>query len=307
MYIETKEINGKKYYYLAKELRQGKRKIKFRTYLGKGDKSEKEISKLRPEKEKILLKKIDAYLNTKNPFFSLLSSEIKDKLAKVKKGYKDRLQRIYKRDDYYEWFITKFTYNSNAIEGSTLTEAETGHILFDQLVPEGRSLREIHEAENHKRAFDFLLEYPGDIDLDLMLKLNGFVLANINANAGKIREVQVYVRGASFMPPPAKVVSSGLRELIKWYDSNKKKYHPVILASYIHTEFEEIHPFVDGNGRAGRLLLNFILMKNGYPPIDIKNSLKAEYYESLDLAHKGDIRNFVDLVVKYLLETAEKE
>ncbi len=303
MYIESKTINGRKYYYLVKDIRLGKQKKKFRTYLGKGDKSQKELASIKQEKADILLNKIHAYIKTKDYFYSLLSVETIKKLDQIKQDYKTQLARLYNKDDYYEWFITKFTYNSNAIEGSTLTEKETGLILFDGIVPKGKSLREIHESESHKKAFDFVLEYKKDIDLAFILELNKIILSNILPNdAGKIRKLQVYIRGANFVPPPAKEVRRRLNALLKWYDKNKRKYHPVIVASYVHTEFEEIHPFIDGNGRVGRLLLNFILMKKRLPPIDIKASRRLDYYESLDKAHQGNLRDFVKLVVNYLFE-----
>ncbi len=301
-YLESKTIKGKKYHYLVKELRIGKRKKKFRTYIGKGDKTKKELNKIAKEKEYVLCDKIDAYLRSKDFFFTLLTKETISKLEDIRKDYKDLIKRLRNKDDFYEWFITKFTYDSNAIEGSTLSETEVGLLLFEDIAPEGKSLREIHEAENHKAAFDYLLEYTKELDLNFILKLHDLLMHNIlRENSGVLRKVQVYVRGAKFMPPPALEVRKRLAELLRWYYKNKNKYHPIILASYFHTEFEEIHPFIDGNGRVGRLLLNFILVKSKFPPIDIKNSKKKEYYDALELAHDGNIRAFVKLVVKYLL------
>ncbi len=89
---------------------------------------------------------------------------------------------------------------------------------------------------------------------------------------------------------------------MNWYKRNKKKYHPVILASYFHATFESIHPFTDFNGRTGRLLLNFILLKNGFPAIDMKNKDKLKYYEALYKAQKGNLKLLVSLVMKYLKE-----
>ncbi len=303
-YIETREINKKKYYYLVKEIRLGKKKKKFRTYLGKGEKTKKELKTLKEKKEKILDKKASTFLISKDYFYSLISPDTEEKLKKIKENYQSNLNKLLKKDDYYEWFITKFTYDTNAIEGSTLSEIETGAILFEGMVPKSRSLREVHEAENHKNSFDYMLSYKEDIRTTFILKLHELLMHNIMPeNAGKIRGVQVYVRGAKFMPPPPQEVDERLTKLLSWYKKNKNKYHPVIVAAYFHTEFEEIHPFVDGNGRIGRLLMNFILINKQFPPVNIKNTQKIEYYETLEKAHQGDLRGFVDLLTNYLLQT----
>jgi len=119
---------------------------------------------------------------------------------------------------------------------------------------------------------------------------------------GKYRTVQVYVGNS--IPPKPHEVPEKITNLLKWYSNNKNKLHPLIVASYVHTEFERIHPFVDGNGRVGRLLINFILYKNKYPMINIPNSRKFKYYQVLQHTHRvGDLQPFV----KFLIILLKKE
>ncbi len=175
-------------------------------------------------------------------------------------------------------------------------------MLFEGTSPPNRPLRDVLAAQNHKKAFDFVLAYKGDINKQFILKLHRILTAGIlrREESGKLRKVQVYVRGSDTIPPKPKDVQTDLRDLLKWYKSNKRKYHPAITASYFHCAFEGIHPFVDFNGRSGRLLLNFILLKNGYPPVDIRNRDRRRYYDAIRSALKGNLKPFVLLASKYL-------
>ena len=116
----------------------------------------------------------------------------------------------------------------------------------------------------------------------------------------KLRDVQVFVRGSEINPPPPEVVEMELKELLKWYHRNKQRYHPIVVAGYFHIAFEGIHPFIDFNGRVGRLILNFILKKNFYPFADIKVEDRIEYLKAINDGLKGDLRPFIKLLIKCL-------
>ena len=144
---------------------------------------------------------------------------IKESCQKTKQKMKD--SSVY--ENYYEHFVTEFTYDTNAIEGSTVTLQETALILFDKIVPEGKSIREISEVQNHKDAFDYMLAYKGDINRAFVLKLHKLLMHNILwKHSGRFRDVQVYVRGASFTPPKPQDVEKQFKQLMHWYRSNKK-------------------------------------------------------------------------------------
>jgi len=306
VYHIEKTIKGKKYHYLVKNVRINNKWKKFTAYIGKGELSNNDIKKLKQKYSTLLEKKVNNFLKSTDPLYSLLSEKQIKELEEIKqkyKSYKKMLPEVWQK--YYEWFLTQFTYNTSAIEGSTVTLRETSMILFDKITPPGKTLREIREIENHKKAFDFILSYKKDVNKNFVCRIHKILSIDILSkdNCGKFRKVQVFIRGVKdFIPPKPQFVEKEFKELMNWYNKNKKKYHPLIVASYMHTTFESIHPFVDFNGRTGRLLLNFILIKNEFPAIDIKNKDRIKYYNALQKAQKGNLKPFVNLVLKYLKE-----
>jgi len=305
MHVETQVKNRKKYYYLAETIRQGKKWKKVRVYIGH-DLGKNEINKLVDEKREEFENKT---INTKrqlDPLLTLIPEQEIKELEKIKKEYKKNLKKLdsLQYQNYYEHFVTQFTYDTNAIEGSTLSMQDTSMILFEKTVPKGKSLKEISEVQNHKEAFDFMLHYKGDLSTRFVLNLHKLLMHNILWKyAGVFRNVSVYIRGSNATPPPPEKVEREFRQLMIWYRRNKKKYHPAVTAALIHHGFESIHPFRDGNGRIGRLLLNFILRKNGFSLIDIKYKDRERYYAALSKADSGDIGLLVNLVVKYMKES----
>ena len=292
-YTEIKEVKGKKYYYRVKSVKKNGKVNKIRKYLGV-NLDKKRIEKLEKEADEILNESLNELLNKKES----------GRLAKIKEDYKKLSRKTF--ENRYEAFLAQFTYDTNAIEGNTLSLKETSFILFEKRTPEGKSLREINEVLNHKEAFDFILNYKGDITKNFICEIQRIVVKNtlrkdLENQIGKYRDLQVFIRGANFVPPKAEDAKKEMSNLLRWYNRNKEKLHPLILSAYFHAAFENIHPFVDGNGRTGRLLINFILHKNNFPMVNIPNKNKLEYYDCLDKTRKGDLRKFVkflyDLVV----------
>jgi len=294
VYTEVQLRNGKRYYYRVRSVRKGDKVKKIREYLGvnlsPADKRKKE-----DEADKLL--------------GLLLSSLLSDKEARILEGIKSNFKKLGKTNfvNRYESFLARFTYDSNAIEGNTLTLQETSFILFENRTPPGKSLREINEVLNHHKAFDYMLAHRGDITKIFMCELQRLIVANtlrsdLESEVGKYRSLQVFIRGADFVPPPPSLVGSEMRKLLLWYGKSKNKFHPLIVAAYVHAAFESIHPFVDGNGRTGRLLINFILHKHCFPMVNIPKVKRLEYYECIEKARLGDLRPFVkflfDLLVK---------
>jgi len=201
-----------------------------------------------------------------------------------------------------ENYVLEWTYNSNAIEGNTLTLIET-KVVLEGITVGGKSMREHLEAINHKDAIVFLEELVKEesnlSEFDIK-SIHNLVLKGIdNENAGKYRTQNVIISGATHTPPNSILVPEQMEQLILRYRDWCEKYHPIVVAAILHGEFVKIHPFIDGNGRTSRLLMNFEAIKNGYPPIIIKNSIRPQYYEALDIAHTtGDYTDFVKLVCK---------
>jgi Fic family protein len=305
-YLEKKKIGKEIYLYLVKNVRINGNFKKFRIYIGKGDISKEQLQRLKSKYSKILDERIKAYLISQDPLLKLLSNrQIKD-LEDVKKLYKKSYARLPKevKAKHYEDFLIRFTYDTNALEGSTVTLNETKLILLDKITPPNRTLREVREIENHEKAFSYVFNYKKDITKNFILKIHGILTNGVlpEDRSGKFRKVQVIITGVEIIPPKPEFVKKDIEQLIKWYNKHKRKYHPIVLTSYFHTAFEGVHPFVDFNGRTGRLLLNFILMKNGYPIIDVKYKDRLKYYESLQSAQKSNLRSFVNLVAKYIKE-----
>jgi len=303
-YLVKKNIKGKAYFYLVSSIKIAGKSKKFQFYIGAKEPSTQKIR----EYSAMLKRRVEDFVLKTDPLLTIISKSNLRELEKVKKWYaRLSAQSPAVRENYYEWFITTYTYDSNAIEGSTLTLRETAMVLFEGISPSGRPLRDVLAAENHKKAFDWLLRYKGDINKQFILRLHKILTTGIlyPDESGKIRRVQVYIRGAKEIPPKPEDVVPQLKASLKWYNANKKKYHPAVIAARFHTAFEKVHPFVDFNGRTGRLLLNFILLKNGYPPIDIRNKDKQRYYDAIKAAINEDIKPTVRLVVNYLKESGK--
>ena len=304
-YHTIKQRGKKEYHYLVNNLRVGNAWKKINVYLGTGGLTEKQISKLIKDKTPALKDKTDNYLRSIDQLYNILPKGKIKELGLVKLDYQAALREMRpdELENYEEWFTVEFTYDTNSIEGSTLTKAEVSLLLYDNLVPKGKSLGEIYEATNHKKAYDFLKRYKGGLTIGFILKLHSILMANIlePKYAGHVRSKQVYIRGADFVPPKADKVAQMLRALIDWHKTSKNRYHPVVLAAYFHEAFEGIHPFIDGNGRTGRLLLNFILLKNGYPAVNIKSREKADYIAALKSVRSKNYAPLVNLLTKYLM------
>lgn len=306
VYLSKKNLKGRTYFYLVKCVRINKRWKKFTIYIGKNKPSED----VKERFSKILEDRIRDHLCSIDPLYSLLSGKQLKELERLKEEYeraRDKLPEA-ASERFYEWFVTKFTYNTNAIEGSTVNLRETALILFDKTSPSGRTLREVREVENHKNAFDFVVSHKGDITRDFVLRIHRILTSGILGRevSGRFREVQVYIRGVQTIPPRPEQVEEDFKQLMRWYRRNKHRHHPIIVASYFHAAFEGIHPFIDFNGRTGRLLLNFILTRNGYPAIDIRNRTKQRYYEAIRRAQDGKLDMFVKLIAKYVTESIEE-
>ena len=291
VYHEIKIRGGKRYNYLVKTIRYGEKWRKIRKYIGEGDISAGKISEEMKKFQKEVQK--PKYL-TKEQIEVIENIEIMFN-AYLKKGGKSGLE------NFKEWFFTELTYNSNAIEGTSLSLRETSLIINEGIVPKNVSLREVNEAKNHKEVLEFLLKYNGEINERFILKLHSIILKNIdNNNAGKYRKVPVLIVGSDVKFPHHSKVPQLIKTLVKWYKSNKKTTHPFELAALFSMKFVSIHPFIDGNGRCSRLLMNYILKKNNYPEINIYVKDRNNYLKAVRKANNEDYAMIVDFIFRTL-------
>ena len=207
-----------------------------------------------------------------------------------------------------EQFTVEWIYNSNAIEGSTLTLRETQLILETGLTIGGKSLREHFEVTNHKDAIEYvelLAQKDEHIAPFHVRQIHKLVLSQIDdENAGQYRKTEVRIAGAKHVPPEAWEIPQHMTEWGDWLKSAGKNIHPVELAAQAHHRLVAIHPFIDGNGRTARLVMNLILFKQGYPPAVILRVNRKQYYQVLMHADAGKddpLVNFVGRAVDHSL------
>ncbi|WP_010246679.1 Fic family protein [Acetivibrio cellulolyticus] len=210
-------------------------------------------------------------------------------------------------DSLHEKLVVEWTYNSNAIEGNTLTLSET-KVVLEGITIGGKSMVEHLETINHREAILFVEDLVSNKEA-----LSEWNIKNIHAlilkkiddqNAGKYRTENVVISGAKHIPPKHYEIFDLMQKLISEYKNDWLDYHPVVRATLLHGEFVKIHPFIDGNGRTSRLLLNFELIKSGYTPIIIKNENRAKYYDVIDLAHTTmNYRPFVEFISELVVES----
>lgn len=202
-----------------------------------------------------------------------------------------------------EEFAVEYTYNSNAIEGNTLTLRETNLVLQGVTVDK-KPLQDHLEAIGHKEAFDFicmLVEENKPLTESLVKQIHSLVLADKPQDRGIYRRVPVRILGANHVPPQPYSIAPLMEKLL--YEYSDDKTNIVTKLAKFHIDFEAIHPFIDGNGRTGRLIVNLELMKSGYPPIDIKYADRHRYYDAFDAYHsRSDLMPMQTLFAEYLLE-----
>lgn len=200
----------------------------------------------------------------------------------------------------------EYIYNSNAIEGNRLKLRETQLVVEEGMTIEGKSLREHLEARNHPRAIKYV---EGIAEKSLkeehIFCLHEMIMKDIDRDAGRFRTTEIRIAGADFVPPPAYELPFLVKEMIDWYNRNPDELRPIELAAILHHKFVHMHPFRDGNGRVGRLLMNLALMRHGYPIAIVLNVDRRKYYDVLRRAEGGfpsPLVNFIAAAVERSLD-----
>jgi Fic family protein len=301
MHIEKRKVNGKIKYFLAYSYREGSNVHKFRKYLGQDLKQDK-IEERKKIAEKLILEEIHKYKIIRDP----LQIEISDKeireIQELQVNIPLKIAHLSEKD--WKKFSELFTYNTNAIEGSKLNKEEVKDLLEQDKWP-NKSKEDIAEAYGVDEAVNYIRTTKEHISMELIKKIHKIVFKNSKSFAGKFRK-----RGedVAVMDNRGNIVHEGasperinhlLSELIEWYEINRKTYPILILAAVVHNQFENIHPFRDGNGRVGRILLNNILIKHNLHPINIDFKNRLEYYSSLQsYEREHDLRPTINLFMK---------
>jgi len=282
-YLAKQRKGKQEYYYLVEnvQIALGKRK-QIRKYIGTKRPSETKLQVLMAkfeedvEKEKIKLQ----------GFHYLTKDEI-IKIDGVNKEFRQRYNKQNRtvQEQFDQNFVMAFVFNSNSIEGSTLTPKEVELLLKENIAP-NKPLEDVLEAKNAEKTLNFVKEVKEELREELLLKVHEMYFKETKPFiAGKYKTAQNRITGSAFETTPPKLVQTDMKLYFKEYEKLKKELHPLELAAWAHWRLARIHPFQDGNGRTARIIMNFILHRNGYAMIDIKTKEKQQYFSALEKCH----------------------
>jgi Fic family protein len=301
VFISTKVIKGKKRYYLERSVRLVSGKIKkYSLYLPDTNTETIEKSReiLNKKVEQNMLKNTCEYY-TKNCVFT---EENIQKIETIKWNYKKLLQKLTPKQyqDIIDRFTINFTYESNAIEGNSLTLKDVTMILQENKAGGNKNLREVYETLNTRKALEFLFYNDIKITEKSICELHEVLVKETDVKTG-YKKFPNFLLGRTIKTVPPEKVSEEMQKLLAWYHENKTM-HPLQKAAQFHALFEKIHPFEDGNGRVGRILLNAILRKHGYMPLIIRKTQRVAYFSALQAAD----REHYETLYRFLLEKYKK-
>jgi Fic family protein len=308
VYLYKKIVAGKPYYYLRISERKGKRVIaKDIAYLGNN------ISEVRTNLDKLSQYKDEIRKAYHTIHIFLESNHYLDKIKELKlkkdsylqnkledlEACKFHFNKVFNLKDettkkeILKNFVIEFSFNTTSIEGNTINLEEARNLLNDGLTPKDKTLREIYDLQNTEKVFFNMYNssFKQELTHDLIINTHDSLLEGIDVRKG-YRTTDVRVIKSNFDATPAPYVKTDMDLLLKWYNLNKQKLHPVVLAVIFHHKFEKIHPFMDGNGRTGRIIMNYILLNKDYPPIIIHKKTRKEYLEAMRIADKSDLTKF---------------
>jgi Fic family protein len=290
----------KDYYVLGHSVRKGNKITQKTKYIGK----------TLPNKEKLKELKIDFLKELDEGKYRYFFGEDLEKVEKKKKEYNkesSKLSNLEKKKNFKE-FMIRYTYDSSKLSGADITLRQTYLILKDGIVPKNfKNLRTIKELENHEKGIVAITEYKGKLDINFIKKLHKILFSGVDDEiSGKLRSElkrNVKIGGTTYVPPKWNELDKEMDIFFKWYSSENRKLHTLELAALTHLKLISIQPFVDGNSRVSRLLMNWILWKKNYPLIDIRIEDLESYYDVLDKYQmECNEKPFVKYIIKKYLE-----
>ncbi len=295
MYYKDKKIKGKKYRYAARSIRLPDGKGKSLEIRDKSQ-SKEDLEKIFDEKEKqerikYALKKYEGDL--------IFTEEHIRTVEEMKLNYRKIVKKLSKTSlkDLLDRFTANFTYESNALEGNSLTLKDVAIVMFENATLKGKDLREIYETRNSREVVELMMKNGFSVSEKSILKLHNLLMKDTGIKQG-YKTVPNMLIGRDLQTTLPEKVEQEMEKIIKWYIENKEKMHPLKLAALFHGKFEQIHPFEDGNGRVGRFLMNIILLNHKYPPLIIRKSQRIAYLKALENYDK----NYPLTIERFILE-----
>lgn len=303
VYIYVKKVGGKSYYYLRLSKRvSGKLVVKDIAYLGNNisnlESNLESIEKTYKDEIRKSYKTIKRFLDTNKYLERVKALKLKstpylekedfDNVEALKLHFNEHFLKLHHETiiNTYKNFLVEFAYNTTSMEGNTITLKEANNLLREDLTPKERSPREIFDLQNTQKVFFYLIENNPELTHELIIEIHDKLLENIDARKG-YRTHDIRVFKSHFDASPAKYVRTDMDLLLKWYHQHKNSIHPLALVGMFHQKLEKIHPFSDGNGRTGRMLMNYMLLRSKFPPIVIQKKNRAAYLRALSLADKS--------------------
>lgn len=234
-------------------------------------------------------------------------------ILKSAEEYKQKLDKIRLFNDSIliqirQYYKIGLTWSSNALEGNSLTESETKVLLEDGLTVGGKPIRDYYEATGHASAYEFMYDFSKDREVnesDIQMLHHLFYKKIDTAQAGVYRTEKVIITGSKYSTPAPDKITGLMKEFISWFSENEGKIHPVEFAALAHKKFVFIHPFIDGNGRVARLIMNLCLLRAGYTIAIIPPILRADYIAYLEKAHEDDT-DFKEFIAGRVVETQKE-
>ncbi len=295
--LSIKTIKGNRYLYIQDRLKVNSKSISIQKYLGRFENIT--IDDVASKLSELENQRFATYLDYRLSHYSytLLDTAGATDLETIRYYY-ERFKEHYPDESrrYHDAMYIRYIQGTTAIEGNTITLREAEELLEHDISPSGKKMEEIYEIHNFINLRRYFEDYSGDITEPLIKKIHELLLRGIHHSPGEYRNIQVGIEKAAFEPPTAICVPDEMKKLMAWYRKNRKKIAPFELAILLHTHFEMIHPFVDGNGRVGRALANFILERAGYPTLYIGSEHRSAYLDALGQADEGDTRTIVQIL-----------
>ena len=300
VYVEEVKVNGKRYYKLVQAIRKGNKVTHKSKYVGKSLPNKSDLEKI---KKNFLLD----VLSEKSKYLS------KEELEKVESKKEDNISENKKlsqteKDNKLKEFVIRFTYDSSKLSGVRLTLRQTYLILKEGIMPNDlKNLKVVKGIENHEKGIIIITLYKGSLTLKFIRRLHNVLLSGIDDEiAGKLRSElkrDVKIAGTSYVLSKWDCLDKELNSFFKWYKSENRKLHPLELAALVHLKMISIQPFVDGNSRLSRLLMNWILWKKNYPFVNIPIEDIENYYNALDMYQvEKNEKPFIEYILKKYLK-----
>ena len=303
MYFKDRLIKEKKYKYAAVSIRLPDGKVKVLEKIFKGESGD-ELARIFDYAKK------KAYLRFMLENFRIdhvFTEDEFEKIEEMRMQYSRILLRLTGASyrDFLDRFTANFTYESNALEGNSLTLKDVAMVMFENVSVGGKDLREVYETRNSREIVEMIVANKFKVNHECIVKLHRMLVKDLGISVGYKKFPNVLVGKNVELTPPERVYGE-MDELIGWYHENAGAYHPVKLAALFHGRFEKIHPFEDGNGRVGRFLINVILVNNRYPPLIIRKSQRIAYIGVLEKFDGGCSDGLVRFVLRRFKDTYRK-